>query len=418
DEERRDAVDGRDLAASRHPVFETAHECVDHLAVPLESEEQRHVDVYAFAQAGADRGQPLCSGGDLDQQVRFIDLAPQLPCRLDGGRGVARERGCDLDRHEAVVATGLVVRWAQQRKRIFDVTGDHLPVRVFDGAPLRCQLAELLVVVGGTPDGLREDRRVRRDAAHAAFDPARQLTRGDPAALEVVEPGTLTELVVQAPQVAHQSSSSSRSSSSSFALRATWSPVNPNFSSATFPGAEAPNRSIETVSSAQRSQPKDDAASTASVGTSDGRTCSCASSSSAANSVQLGIDTTRTLRPSASRTGFASRHTATSDPVPMSTMSRSSSGSTTPSLSETTYAPARSPCACSGVTTTGTSWRVRTSAVGPSLSMATCHATAVSLASAGRMSRSPGMARIAARCSTGWCVGPSSPRPTESWVHE
>ena len=54
--------------------------------------------------------------------------------------------------------------------------------------------------------------------------------------------------------------------------------------------------------------------------------------------------------------------------------------------------------------------------MGPSLSTATCHATAVSLASAGRITRSPGIARTAASCSMGWCVGPSSPRPTESCV--
>ena len=44
-------------------------------------------------------------------------------------------------------------------------------------------------------------------------------------------------------------------------------------------------------------------------------------------------------------------------------------------------------------------------------------AAAVSLASAGRITRRPGMARIAASCSTGWCVGPSSPTPTESCDH-
>ena len=43
-------------------------------------------------------------------------------------------------------------------------------------------------------------------------------------------------------------------------------------------------------------------------------------------------------------------------------------------------------------------------------------AAAVSLASAGRTTSSPGIARNAARCSIGWWVGPSSPRPIESWV--
>jgi hypothetical protein len=45
------------------------------------------------------------------------------------------------------------------------------------------------------------------------------------------------------------------------------------------------------------------------------------------------------------------------------------------------------------------------------------HACTVSLASAGRTTVRPGIARTAARCSTGWWVGPSSPRPIESCVH-
>ena len=37
-------------------------------------------------------------------------------------------------------------------------------------------------------------------------------------------------------------------------------------------------------------------------------------------------------------------------------------------------------------------------------------------ASAGRITVRFGIARSAARCSIGWWVGPSSPRPIESWV--
>ena len=39
-----------------------------------------------------------------------------------------------------------------------------------------------------------------------------------------------------------------------------------------------------------------------------------------------------------------------------------------------------------------------------------------SLASAGRRTSSPGIARSEASCSIGWWVGPSSPSPMESWV--
>jgi hypothetical protein len=43
-------------------------------------------------------------------------------------------------------------------------------------------------------------------------------------------------------------------------------------------------------------------------------------------------------------------------------------------------------------------------------------ASATSFASPGRMVISPGVARKPARCSIGWCVGPSSPTPIESCV--
>ena len=67
---------------------------------------------------------------------------------------------------------------------------------------------------------------------------------------------------------------------------------------------------------------------------------------------------------------------------------------------------------------TGMDWRLSTKAVGTSPSTASRQAWAHSLASAGRISESPGMARSDARCSIGWWVGPSWPSPTESWVHE
>ncbi len=62
--------------------------------------------------------------------------------------------------------------------------------------------------------------------------------------------------------------------------------------------------------------------------------------------------------------------------------------------------------------------RENESATGPSCrSSATFHAYDVSFASPGRMNQRLGIARSAAYVSTGWCVGPSSPRPTESCVH-
>ena len=62
-------------------------------------------------------------------------------------------------------------------------------------------------------------------------------------------------------------------------------------------------------------------------------------------------------------------------------------------------------------------WRLRINADGPSWRTTSTHAWIVSLASAGRITCRPGIARSAARCSIGWWVGPSSPTPTESWVN-
>ena len=61
--------------------------------------------------------------------------------------------------------------------------------------------------------------------------------------------------------------------------------------------------------------------------------------------------------------------------------------------------------------------RVSESSVGPSWRVsAEAQAAAVSTPSAGRHTCRFGIARSAASCSTGWCVGPSSPRKIESWV--
>jgi hypothetical protein len=66
---------------------------------------------------------------------------------------------------------------------------------------------------------------------------------------------------------------------------------------------------------------------------------------------------------------------------------------------------------------TGRPWRLSTITVGVSVcENAKRYASAVSFAPAGRITLRFGCARSIASCSIGWCVGPSSPRPIESWV--
>ena len=62
-------------------------------------------------------------------------------------------------------------------------------------------------------------------------------------------------------------------------------------------------------------------------------------------------------------------------------------------------------------------WRDKINELGPVACLIDSpHATAVSTVSHGRHTCMLGMIRKLATCSTGWCVGPSSPNPIESWV--
>src|SRR3546814_5801716 len=96
-----------------------------------------------------------------------------------------------------------------------------------------------------------EDRGVRREAAHAAVDPAGQLAAGDPSPAQVVEPGALPGIgkLVKTGALGH--AGHSRSSISDRARSATFAGVKPSALSTTSPGADAPNRSEEHTSEIQ-----------------------------------------------------------------------------------------------------------------------------------------------------------------------
>ena len=200
----------RDVAAGGVELFETLHVGVDDLAVALEPEQQRDVDVDALTQALPDRRQSLGGARDLHEQVRLVDLLPELAGGRDGAVGVAgelraRPRPTRSRRRRSMPSDNGRRMASASSMSCFTSSQYESSTR----APLLDELAELVVVVGRALDRLGEDRRVRRDAAHASLGPALQLTGGDPSSLEVVEPRALAVLVVQLLQPSHQSSSSS-----------------------------------------------------------------------------------------------------------------------------------------------------------------------------------------------------------------
>jgi hypothetical protein len=127
--------------------------------------------------------------------------------------------------------------------------------------------------------------------------------------------------------------------------------------------------------------------------------------------VLLGMDTTRTGRPCASSSCCAAIASATSEPVAMITRAR-------PRGRQHVAA------AHDGRTLRGVAWLGR-----QVLARQQQRAWAVAAvaargpgrgglgASQGRQTSSPGIRRRLAACSTGWCVGPSSPRPMLSCVN-
>ena len=162
------------------------------------------------------------------------------------------------------------------------------------------------------------------------------------------------------------------------------------------PGALAPKRSIDTESSAQRSQPNDAAASTASVGDVGGQHLVLGVVVDGSRTAsQHGIDTTRTRMPSASSSGFGvEAHRDLAAGADEHDVEIVVGVLDAVAVAQDVRAIAQAARLLGGAVEHGRSWRVRISAGrARRCSTATCQATAVSLASAGRMTRRPGMAR-------------------------
>ena len=159
---------------------------------------------------------------------------------------------------------------------------------------------------------------------------------------------------------------------------------------------------IAPSSPAYRSQPSEMPDSTVTrFFTDGGRTQSRYAWSCASKRSQQGRLTTRVGTPSASRSSAASKHSCSSDPVPI----RISSGVRPPSASRRTYPPRRTPSRASSVVPVrvGSFWRVSARATGPLVapaidgrSTASAQAAAASFASPGRTNHRFGIARRAA----------------------
>merc|ERR1719261_1275695 len=156
------------------------------------------------------------------------------------------------------------------------------------------------------------------------------------------------------------------------------------------------------------SQPRTAEASTESTGTPSGKTLSWYSRGCSSKSSWHGIETMLTC--TSPIAALASTAICTSEPVATIT-----SSAAVLALSST-YAPLAT-ASTELLAWFGMPWRDSASTEGAS-ALATAHAKEpdTSLPSQGLKTYMLGMARRDSSISTGWWVGPSSPRPMESWV--
>ena len=167
EEERRDAVDSREVSGAR---LQTGEVRVDDLLVALESEQQRNVDVASLGDQLLHSGYALRCGGDLHHQVRLGNPLVQRPRRSDRSLRVVRNVRGDLDRDEAVIAATRGVDRVKLREGILDISEDHFPVDVRWSCSVCDERADLILVVVRARDRLGEDGRVRGDATDTVGD--------------------------------------------------------------------------------------------------------------------------------------------------------------------------------------------------------------------------------------------------------
>jgi hypothetical protein len=163
-EEARHRSHFRHVLACGDRALQAADVRLDHRLVPVEREDERHVDGLRGGDAVLDRREPGHGAGDLDEQVRPLDLRVQAHGLLVGRLALVGERRVDLQGHEAVDAVGALVDGLHQVASLLDVLDRQREEELLAVVRLLRGLGELLVVPVALGHRLLEDRRVGRDA--------------------------------------------------------------------------------------------------------------------------------------------------------------------------------------------------------------------------------------------------------------
>ena len=187
-EERRHRGDAGQVPPGGAGGFQAGQECLDHLGVAGEGEDQRDVDADPLGQAGGDRGQALPGCRDLDEQVGPVDQPPQRAGLGDRAAGVVGDPRVDLDRHPPIHAAGCLVHRTQHVARLPHVGRGQLPQRLVHRHLAQLQVPDLAGVGVTVADGPREDRGVGRHSRDSPVAKCGEAAGPQPFPAEVIQP--------------------------------------------------------------------------------------------------------------------------------------------------------------------------------------------------------------------------------------
>ncbi len=123
-------------------------------------EEQCDIDVDAFFESLADRGEPFGRAGNLDHDVRAIHGLPQAPSFGERGFGVETKKRRDFQAHVTVSTLRLRIDRSEDVASILNVTKRDFFEEAVGVEFLRVRRHEDIVVEIAAGDGLFEDGRV------------------------------------------------------------------------------------------------------------------------------------------------------------------------------------------------------------------------------------------------------------------
>src|SRR5579875_287063 len=183
------------IAAAFDEILEPGNVSVGDALVNFLREQERHVDVDAFADQLAKGGNSLARAGNLNHDVRTVDGLPKAARLGDGLVGLVREIGRDFEADVAIAPFRLFINSAEGIRGILHVTNGKLLING-GGVQIasRRKLGEHPRVVGAAGDRFLEYGGIRGHAAQTVFaNHARQLAGFDEVAANVIQPDGLTE---------------------------------------------------------------------------------------------------------------------------------------------------------------------------------------------------------------------------------